>query len=176
MLHTWVSLIIVAQYVLVWKRKSNTCVMCICFMVFSSIVSGSGNDSVLLGPSRNVLCQIWELNEIHWLWCDDDKSLGGKWIKYILYWLIINHEQTKRVLRWSITKFCFIFYTLQWIEHPILILKLFTLWILNQYFHLMYQLNALIISDIKATLHWHVTACRTKTCQSKMTLVSCKCI
>ena len=54
------------------------CVMCICFFLFSSIVSDSGSDNVLLGPVRNVLCQIWELNDILWLSCDDDKSLCGK--------------------------------------------------------------------------------------------------
>jgi len=103
MLHTWVSLIIVAQYGLVWKKRSNTCVMCICFLLFISIVSDSGSDSVLLGPPRNVLCQMWELNEIHWLWCDDVKSLCGKQMKYILYQLIIHHEQTKKSV---MVKYC----------------------------------------------------------------------
>jgi hypothetical protein len=147
--------------------------MCICFLLFSFILSDSGSDSVLLGPARNVLCQIRELNEIHWLWCDDHRSFCGKQMKYILYQLIIHHEQTKKVLLWSIAKLCFISYTFQWIKHPILILNLFTLCILNQYFHLMYQLNALTISDIKATLLWHVSACHTKTCQSKVTVKSC---
>ena len=101
MLRTWVSLITAAQYGLVWNRRSNTCVMCICFLLFFSIVSDCGSGSVLLGPARNVLCQIWELNEIHWLWCDDDKSLCGKQMKYVLYQLIIHHEQMRNVLWWS---------------------------------------------------------------------------
>ena len=148
MLHTWVSSITVSQYGLVWKRRSDTCVMCICFFLFSSIVSDSRSDNVLLGPAGNVLCQIWKLNEIHWLWYDDDKSLCGQQMKYILNQLIIHHEKMKRVLWWHITKFCFIFNTFQWIKHLILILKLFTLCILSQYFHLMYQVNALTVSDI----------------------------
>jgi hypothetical protein len=75
-----------------------------------------------------------------------------KQMKYIFYQFIIHYVRMEKSVTVKYYKILFHVLYFQCIKLPILILKLFTLWILNQYFHLIYQLNALTISDIKTTL------------------------